>query len=315
MNGWLRVLCTVAVLGARVSLGAEETIGTDARTGAPEEGSPTNRESMDALDVRISKERELLTRRFAIMPHRGTYLLPASWNARANREFDDTTGHETEKLEVKLQLSLKVAMFPATFRRAFHDKLFAFFGYTQQSYWQLWNTKDSAPFRETNYEPELMVTYLPDPLPVLGRALRLATVGFAHQSNGQSEPLSRSWNRLYGQAVFGKGGFVSGVKLWKRVNWLEGGEDDNPDIEDYAGRAEVFTRYVFNSTNSLGLTVRDNLRLENRGSAQIDWSVAPLWADTVTLYLQYFVGYGESLIDFDHVSNRISAGVKLVDWL
>jgi len=38
------------------------------------------------------------------------------------------------------------------------------FGYTQVSYWQLFNSEISAPFRETNYEPEVYVSFLTNQL-------------------------------------------------------------------------------------------------------------------------------------------------------
>ncbi len=43
------------------------------------------------------------------------------------------------------------------------------------------------------------------------------------------------------------------------------------------------------------------------------WSL-PLWQQ-LRLYLIYFDGYGESLLDYDHRSKRIGIGIGLNDYL
>jgi phospholipase A1 len=67
--------------------------------------------------------------------------------------------------------------------------------FTQQAYWQAFNVGNSSPFRESNYEPELIGTF------GTGNAngWKLHILGLLHQSNAGSEPDSRSWNRLYPQ--------------------------------------------------------------------------------------------------------------------
>ena len=95
------------------------------------------------------------------------------------------------KPEVTFQISFKVRLW----RDILGKDLNLWFGYTQRSFWQLYNFNDSSPFRETNYEPELLLT-LSTRFSILGLKGRFFQLGANHQSNGQSEPLSRSWNRI-----------------------------------------------------------------------------------------------------------------------
>lgn len=288
---WVAI-AAVALSGALASAGQEE----------------------DGLDLRLRKERETLERGFPFLPYRGTYILPASYNTRPNREYDPVTGRTTERLEVKFQLSFKMPLLRKTVARFVGERVGFYLGYTQQCYWQLWTPQDSSPFRETDYEPEFFVEYLPASLPAFGRSLRVLRLGVAHQSNGQSDPLSRSWNRVQGEALFGTGPFVWGLRGWSRLDWFEE-KDDNPGIEDYVGRVEISGRYVFSERGSAAIFLRNNLRRHNRGSAQVDLSYAPKLFSSFALYVQYFVGYGESLLDYNQLSDRVSVGVKLIDWL
>ncbi len=112
--------------------------------------------------------------------------------------------------------------------------------YTQRSMWQVGTRPTRPRFRSTDYQPELKyVVPVPDGLSVLpgGWSWRMLEAGFAHQSNGQSEPLSRSWNRLYAGTAFEKGELAVQVRVNRRPR--EGSKDDNPDLTRYIGNTEI----------------------------------------------------------------------------
>ncbi|MDP2064823.1 MAG: phospholipase A [Burkholderiaceae bacterium] len=191
------------------------------------------------------------------------------------------------------------------------------FGYTQQSYWQLFNRGLSRPFRTTDHEPEVMYVYPTDAKLPLGWRLRYNGVGLVHQSNGQALPLSRSWNRVYLMGGLEKGNdFNLQGRVWRRLP--EGNaHDDNPGISNYIGRAEVAGTWHFKTNQTLGATVRTPLNSAQRGSVRFEW-MRPLGSreDAVGLRLhtQLFSGYGDSLIDYNRRRTVLSVGLSLVDF-
>jgi phospholipase A1 len=140
------------------------------------------------------------------------------------------------------------------------------------------------------------------------------SLGINHQSNGQSSDLSRSWNRVYGSFVFEYGDLGLTLTPWYRLP-ESAGDDDNPDITDYLGHYEVGATYKWDD-HTFSLMTRNALESDfHRGSLQASWSF-PL-GDWPYLrgYVQYFNGYGESLIDYDQYVNRVGVGLSLSDWL
>jgi len=159
---------------------------------------------------------------------------------------------------------------------------------------------------------------------LMGTRLQFINVGFNHQSNGRSEPLSRSWNRIVAnvglEKTFGEkkdDSFGLLLKTWYRLP-EDDEDDDNPDLSRYVGYGELWGTLYWKE-HRFAVMLRNNLRSENKGAVQLEWSM-PLHAINqhlarkISLYVQYFNGYGESLLDYNKSTNRISAGVMLADW-
>jgi phospholipase A1 len=216
-------------------------------------------------------------------------------------------GTELDSTEAAFQLSFKFRLWTTDDRR-----WGAWAAYTQQSQWQLYNDSGNAsrPFRETNYMPELILSYKPA-LEWGGLKWNLLNLAFNHQSNGRSDTLSRSWNRLIAGFGVESGNLGLMGRLWWRIP--EGSDsDDNPTISDYYGWGDLSAIYKWNG-QSVAATIRGNPSTA-KGAGQLTWTTAPLLGP-LRGYVKVFSGYGESLIDYNWNQSTIGIGITLNDWL
>jgi phospholipase A1 len=230
-----------------------------------------------------------------------------------------TSPIEYRKTEARIQLSVRTKVAQGLLTRGhptLSDSLW--FGYSQQSYWQLFSPALSRPFRATDHEPEVIYVYPTDAQLPGGWRLRYSGLGLVHQSNGQNLPLSRSWNRYYLMAGVEKDNkYRVQARAWQRIK--EGdGNDDNPDMQDYIGRAEVLAAWNLDKDNTFIGTVRHNLKSTNRGSVRLEWLRTIGNADSkysqLRFHTQLFTGYGDSLIDYNRKRTVLSVGLSLVDF-
>lgn len=270
---------------------------TDAAADAAIEESP--------VLARRAQEKVLKDLWFSITPHRPNYLLPVSYNASPDYSAYGSFGDHFDNTEVKMQLSLKANLWPQIWR---DTSLWV--AYTQQAYWQLYADSDaSAPFRETNHEPEV-IWNVPLNFNVLGFDARYAAFAYNHQSNGRSGSLSRSWDRLTAQVVMERGRLAASIKTWVRID--DSNPDDNPDIEQYMGQVHLGMVYSFDR-HTLAVSIKNNLRRNNRSGIELDWTF-PL-TQQLKGFVQLYTGYGENLIDMENYTNRVGIGIALTDWL
>jgi len=285
-----------------------DTLPLGAGTRLPSAADEAAADAKPALEQRLEKQRDLARRAFAIIPHRPNYILYSYYsepNVAPFLAMDPEA--DLQHQELKFQISLRVPLF----YQMFGENGDLWFAYTQLSFWQAFNWERSAPFRETNYEPELGLSFHTD-FSLLGLRHRQFMLGFAHQSNGRDDPLSRSWNRLWASFQLDRGNFMLAFKPWYRIP-AGSTDDNNPDILDFAGRAELRSTYKYGD-QVFSFMLRNNLRAdENRSGYELDWSFP--FSKRIKGYLQFYNGYGESLIDYDVWIRRAGVGVLVEDWL
>ncbi len=204
------------------------------------------------------------------------------------------------KDEVKFQLSLAFPLW----RGILGSNSVLGASYTQKSWWQLSNSGESSPFRETNYEPQLFLGFATEET-FAGWTLRDVEFGYNHDSNGRSDPTSRSWNRMYARLMAENGNWLVEAKPW----YVLGSTDDNPDITKYMGYYQLKIGY---SLGDAILSVKGQYNWNTGyGGAEMGFSY-PV-TKHVRLYTQLYSGYGESLIDYNFNQTRFGVGVMLND--
>lgn len=266
------------------------------------------------LDSRWELARDSKLGRYHLRAYKPVYLLPAFWSSKPNARPHSpnpnntvTAAEELDSTELKFQLSFKTKLA----ENLFGDNGDIWAAYTQSSRWQAYNSAISRPFRETNYEPEVMLVFR-NGYSLGGWNGRMTGISLNHQSNGRSDPLSRSWNRVMLNIGLDRENWALMLRPWYRIPESRR-DDNNPDIEDYIGRGDATLVYNRNG-HEFSLSARHSLRGGDRshGSLQLDYGF-PI-NNLLRGHVQVFDGYGESMIDYNHRATYVGIGISLLEW-
>jgi phospholipase A1 len=234
--------------------------------------------------------------------------------------------------QIKFQISMKFRLLEPNLYVLKYNIFPAYFAYTQKSLWNF--NQPSKPMEENNYNPEFFLDYSVNARIIGSIRLRNIVVGpVEHESNGLAGVESRSWNRQYVLFKFGleskekldvTNSFLSDkallyVKLWK----ASGYEEENAYLQS-AGKNDTFLDYM--GKGEVGLSVRNFLWGGRLRDHQLDIKT-PIFRDgnkdsyefelrqqlpnmNFALYLQYWYGYGETLMRFDQFGRRSFIGLS-----
>lgn len=216
----------------------------------------------------------------------------------------------------KFQLSFKYRLFNPSgeFTQQYPRLGNLYFGYTQTSLWDL--SARSSPFKDSSYRPSLFY-YDSDVWNAANSRTRIGFQGgLEHESNGQGGANSRSINIAFVRPIFTLGDYgdyhwTIAPKLW---TYLE--KSDNPDIADYRGYGELLIKYGKKDKWQIATKLRKGTKA-HVGSVEVDLSYplrsAALGNLNGYLLLQYFNGYGETILDYDQkFESQFRIGLMLV---
>jgi phospholipase A1/A2 len=218
-------------------------------------------------------------------------------------------------LNSKFQISFRYRLFDGrgalANRLPWIDDLYLSFSQTS-----LWDLNDlSKPFRDSSYRPRLFFANY-DLGRVLDGRIRIGVeAGAGHESNGKEGDESRSFNMFYARPTLSFGD-PEGFNVYvapQLHNYVA--DDENSDLKDYRG----YVDWLVGAGSKGGLNFWALFRKGKRsdfGSAELNLSfpLSKLSGGDLTgwLMLQYFGGYGESLIDYNKkLDSQVRLGIAV----
>jgi outer membrane phospholipase A len=211
-----------------------------------------------------------------------------------------TLGHKPTKTnsDVKFQISLAIRLTNATLPW----NTFLFLMYTQKTFWNVF--ENSMPMRDLNFNPGIGIS---KPFFSKDRYLGKMTLLIEHESNGRDSIQSRSWNRisLSGSAMICDWLMVH-AKFWIPI--IDG--MNNKDILNYAGIWQTGVQVsTFNKRFTWALTLVKRKGWNLNFNTILDFSWLVNRKSNLNLFLQYYNGYGENLLDYNVFHSRLRAGI------
>lgn len=199
---------------------------------------------------------------------------------------------------VKFQISIAQRLTRTTL--PFGTYLYLF--YTQKCFWNV--LEESLPMTDLNFNPGIGLT---KPLFVKNRFIGKVTFLLEHESNGRDSIQSRSWNRvaLAGNVMLTHNLMVH-AKIWAPI--VDG--ENNKDIVDYCGFSQFGFQVLSNDrrfTGGLTIVPRKNFGC----NTIIDLAYRIFQKDNQYLFLQFYNGYGEGLLDYNKYHSQIRIGLLI----
>lgn len=205
-----------------------------------------------------------------------------------------------QNTNIKFQISVAQRLTNATLPWGTYLYLF----YSQKCFWNV--LENSMPMTDLNFNPGIGLT---KPLFVKNRYIGKLSLIVEHESNGRDSIQSRSWNKisLAANIIIDPNLMVSG-KVWIPI--VDG--ENNRDILKYSGIYQVGVQASTDNrkfTGSVTLVKRKGWNLNYNTIIELAYR----WSTRVNQYifLQYYNGYGEGLLDYKVFKSQLRLGIVI----
>lgn len=237
---------------------------------------------------------------------------PATLNAKTDKVQEELNLTKYEPIYFiygnpasKLQFSFKYELV---------NPINLYLGFTQLMFWEL--GRDSKPFGDINYNPQVFHR-----VPLEGYGIESVDFSpFEHKSNGRDGSASRSFERAYVQINYLKDYGSKTLRIASRVSYIYNTDKLNRDIPEYVGPLDLrftitqFLPWILDKGEFYFRLIPGGRWAQNwqKGSqeAGVSFRLGEFHINP-SIYIQFFNGYGESLLEYDKHDQQIRAGFML----
>ena len=248
--------------------------------------------AQDKTEIKLQNEAlisKLLDRQSGFGMFRDNYIITG---IPINQQINQTNADIKFQVSIRQRLLSNVMPFGS----------FLMLTYTQKSFWNFY--EESHPFADNNYNPGLS---LGKPIMVNNQLKGMALFAVEHESNGKDSTYSRGHNYfvLTGIYFFNQRFSVQG-KLW--AGFLA---PENKDLYVYRGNSSIALNYSsLNNKFWASVVVNPRKRIGDVNT-QVELSLRLGKRTNQYLFLQWYNGYGESLLDYNRYISMLRLGICL----
>lgn len=200
------------------------------------------------------------------------------------------------KFQISFQQRLTKSVLPG------HSYLYLF--YSQKAIWNVF--EQSLPFHDLNFNPGIGLSrYIILKNQLVGKV----TMMIEHESNGRDGTASRSWNKIsWAGEAYVSPNLMAHAKFWIPI--IDG--QYNKDILKYMGVSQA--GFQAKSTDDkwvldMTLVKRQGWNLNFNTIVQLGYRINH--NSNQFIMLQYYNGYGESMLDYNQYHSRIRFGLLI----
>ena len=235
--------------------------------------------------------REELDRRPYFSLYKDTYFVGGTVLGGKPTEFNSDV-----KFQISFQQRLTKSSLP------WNSYLYLF--YTQKALWNVFER--SLPFHDLNFNPGIGISRF---IIMKGHLIGKATMMIEHESNGRDGTASRSWNKISwaGEAYISPF-LMAHAKFWIPI--IDG--KYNKDILKFMGISQAGFQARSNDDKwvlDMTLVKRQGWNLNFNTIVQLGYRINH--NSNQFIMLQYYNGYGESMLDYNQYHSRIRIGLLI----
>jgi len=202
----------------------------------------------------------------------------------------------TANSDVRFQLSIS--------QRITKSKLpfdtYLFIQYTQKAFWNVF--QESMPMRDMNFNPGIGLGHL---IVYKDNYIGKGYLMIEHESNGKDSIFSRSWNKvtLCASIQLNKN-WETQFRIWAPI--VDSG--NNKDILKYNGIVQMGATFRTDNKrlNATILFTKRNSKMSFNTQAELSYKFND--RENQYLFLQYYNGYGENLLEYNQYKSMLRIG-------